>query len=107
MSTVVHIQYASGGNGRAVMMVTRAGCAARTHRDLCILRRESITTERYRQMRSSATESGATSIRPLTLEVLSSELRMVISSARAVCIPDAKMPEISFRISGLSGTLSP
>jgi hypothetical protein len=44
---------------------------------------------------------GSTSSRPLTLEVLSSELRMVIPSARAVCIPDAKMPEISFRISGI------
>jgi hypothetical protein len=50
VSTVVHIQYASGGNGRAVMMVTRAGCAAPTHRDLCILRRKS-STDRYCQMR--------------------------------------------------------
>jgi hypothetical protein len=93
VSTVVHIQYASGGNGRAVMMVTRAGCAARTHRDLCILRRESITTERYCQMqfigdgvrREQRTSDG-----------------YLLSPNR--CIADAKMPELSFRI---SGTLSP
>ena len=83
MSTGVHIQCASGGNGRAVTMVTRAGCAAPTHRDLCIVRRERSTTERYCQMPLMGDGSGA-----------SSELRRVISSARAVCIPDAKMPEI-------------
>jgi hypothetical protein len=94
MGTVIPLLECGGGNGRAVMMVTRAGCAARTHRDLCILRRESSTTERYCQLRLIGDGVRCNQQPPLDPRSLSSELRMVISSARAVCIPDAKMPEI-------------